>query len=144
MMEAMDTMRVERHRRAEPNLAELFEETDSEEDDENVDVPETLHDFLILTIKGPQLDENTIMMLSKNGVEDLRSFLLYLRQSCWEMLSPLSMNRLLNLNQNMQHDIQDIKVYGDYIYTHDLVDDKDEIHLEAADPQAYQFNLRSH
>ena len=70
-------------------LLELFDDSDSEDEPEDFDLGEVLHDFLILTIKGPQLDEQTAGLLFNNGVADLRSFLLYSRQSYQEMLSPI-------------------------------------------------------
>lgn len=53
------------------NLIELFDDSDSEDESEDVDVGEALHDFLTLTIKGPQLDEQTVLLLCNNGVEDI-------------------------------------------------------------------------
>ena len=67
------------------NLLELFDESASEDELEDLDVEEALHDFLILTIKGPQLDKQTVTLLFNNGVDDLRSFLLYSKQSYQEM-----------------------------------------------------------
>jgi hypothetical protein len=60
------------------------------------------------------------------------------------MLSPISTNKLLNLNRSMQNDIQEVKIYGDYIFAHDLVDENGDLNLDAMDPQAYQVYLRSH
>ena len=70
------------------NLFELFDESESEDESEDLDVGEALHNFLILTIKGPQLDKQMVTLLFNNGVEDLRSFLLYSKQSYKEILSP--------------------------------------------------------
>jgi uncharacterized coiled-coil protein SlyX len=126
------------------NLVESFYESESEDESEDVDVGEALHNFLTLTIKGPQLDEKTVVLLFNNGVEDLRSFLLYSKQSYQEMLSPISTNTILNLNQSVQQGIQDVKIYRGYIFAHDLVDENGDINLEAVDPQAYQVYLRSH
>ena len=126
------------------NLLELFDESESEDELEDLDVGEALHDFLILTIKGPQLDEQMVTLLFNNGVEDLRSFLLYSKQSYQEILSPISTTTLLGLNRSVQHDIRDIKIYGDYIFAHDLVDEDGDLNLDAVDPQGYQVYLRSH
>ena len=126
------------------NLLELFDESESEDESEDLDVGEALHDFLILTIKGPQLDEQMVTLLFNNGVEDLRSFLLYSKQSYQEILSPISMKKLLGLNRSVQHDIRDIKIYGDYVFAHDLVNEDGDLNLDAVDPQGYQVYLRSH
>ena len=126
------------------NLLELFDESESEDELEDLDVGEALHDFLILTIKGPQLDEQTVTLLFNNGVEDLRSFLLYSKQSYQEILSPISTKKLLGLNRSVQHDIRDIKIYGDYVFAHDFVNEDGDLNLDAVDPQGYQVYLRSH
>jgi uncharacterized coiled-coil protein SlyX len=60
------------------------------------------------------------------------------------MLSSISTNKVLNLNQSVQQGIQDIKIYRGYIFAHDLVDENGDINLEAVNPQAYQVYLRSH
>ena len=144
MMEPLDTMSGDEGEQTTINLLELFEESDSEDDFDDPDVGETLHDFLILTIKGPQLDEQTVVLLSNNGVVDIRSFLLYSKQSYQEMLSPIGTKKLLTLSRSMQQDIRDVKIYGEYVFTHDLVDTNGDLNLDAMDPQGYQVYLRSH
>ena len=126
------------------NLIELFDDSDSEDESDDIDVGEELNDLLTLTTKGPQLDERTVVLLFNNGVEDSRSFLLYSKQSYQEMLSRISTNKLLNLNQSVQQDIRDVKIYGEYVFMHDLVDTNGELNLDAVDPQAYQVYLCSH
>ena len=125
-------------------LLELFDDSDSEDEPEDFDLGEVLHDFLILTIKGPQLDEQTVGLLFHNGVEDLRSFLLYSRQSYQEMLSPIRTATLLTLSRSVQHDLRDIKIYGDYVFSHDLVTDNGDLNIDDIDPQGYQLYLHSH
>lgn len=144
MTEPLDTMSGDEGEQTTINLLELFEESDSEDDFDDPDVGETLHDFLILTIKGPQLDEQTVVLLSNNGVVDIRSFLLYSKQSYQEMLSPIGTKKLLTLSRSMQQDIRDVKIYGEYVFTHDLVDTNGDLNLDAMDPQGYQVYLRSH
>jgi hypothetical protein len=144
MTEASDTLLEDEGEWTTFNLLELFKESDSKDESEDLDVGEVLHNFLTLTIKGPQLDKQTVILLFNNGVKDIRSFLLYLKQSYQEMLSPISTKKLLTLNQSMQQDIRDIKIYGDYIFTHDLVDDDGDLNLNTVDPQGYQVYLRSH
>ena len=141
MTEPSDKMQENEGHDTAFNLVESFYESESEDESEDVDVGEALHDFLTLTIKGPQLDEKTLVLLFNNGVEDLRSFLLYSKQSYQEMLSPISTNKLLNLNRRVQQGIQDVKIYWGYIFAHDLVDENGDIKLEAMDPQAYQVYL---
>ena len=143
-MDPLDTSQENEAEGTTLNLLELFNESESEDESEDLDVGETLHDFLILTIKGPQLDEQTAALLFNNGVEDLRSFLLYSRQSYQEMLSPIGTKKRLTLNRTVQQDIRDIKIYGDYAFTHDLVDADGDLNLDAVDPQGYQVYLRSH
>ena len=53
------------------DLLELFDESESEDELEDLDVGEAVHNFLILSIKGPQLDEQMMTLLFNNGVEDL-------------------------------------------------------------------------
>ena len=144
MTEPLNTIPEDEGKETTLNLLEWFEESDSEDEFDDPDVGETLQDFLTLTIKGPQLDEQTVILLSNNGVEDIRSFLLYSKQSYPEMLSPIGTKKLLTLNRSMQQDLRDIKIYGEYVSTHDLVDDDGDLNLDAVDPQGYQVYLRSH
>jgi hypothetical protein len=60
------------------------------------------------------------------------------------MLSPIGTKKLLTLSRSMQQDIRDMKIYGEYIFTHDLVDTNGDVNLDAVDPQGYQVYLRSH
>ena len=60
------------------------------------------------------------------------------------MLSAISTKKLLTLNRSVQNDIRDIKIYGDYAYAHDLVDEDGDLNLNAVDPQGYQVYLRCH
>ena len=87
MTEPLDTMMGDECEQTTLDLFELFEESDSEDDFDNPNVGEPLHDFLTLTIKGPQVDEETVVLLFNNGVVDIRSFLLYSKQSYQEILS---------------------------------------------------------
>jgi hypothetical protein len=144
MTEPSDMMEGDEGHSPTINLIELFDESDSENESEDIDVGEELHDFLTLTTKGPQLDERMVVLLFNNGVEGSRAFLLYSKQSYQEMLSPISTNKLLNLNQSVQQDIRDIKIYGEYVFMHNLVDENGELNLDAVDPQAYQVYLCSH
>ena len=86
-------------------LLELFNESESKDELADFDLGEVLHDFLLITIKGPQLDEQTAGLLFNNGVKDLRSFLLYSQQSYQEMLSPIHTQTLLTLSRSVQHDL---------------------------------------
>jgi hypothetical protein len=76
MMEPSDTLQENEGQDIVLNLVELFDEneskdeSESEDASEDVDVGEELHDFLTLTIKGPQLDEKMVVLLFHNGVED--------------------------------------------------------------------------
>ena len=141
MTEPLDTMMGNEREQTTLDLFELFEESDSEDDFDNPDVGETLHDLLTLTIKGPQVDEETVVLLFNNGVVDIRSFLLYSKQSYQEILSPIGTKKLLTLNRSMQQDIRDIKIYGEYVFTHDLVEADGVLNLDAVDPQGYQVYL---
>jgi hypothetical protein len=144
MMEHLDTLQENEEKGTKFDVLELFDESESEDESEDLDVGEDLHDFLTMTIKGPQLDEQTIGLLFNNGVEDSLSFLLYSKLSYQEMLSAISTKKLLTLNRSVQNDIRDIKIYGDYAYAHDLVDGDGDLNLNAVDPQGYQVYLRSH
>ena len=105
MTEPSDTLPEDESERGSLNLLELFNESDSEDEPDDLDVGEELHNFLILTIASPQLDEQTVILMFNNGVEDIRSFLLYSKQSYQEMLSPLSTKKLLTLSRSIQQDI---------------------------------------
>jgi hypothetical protein len=126
------------------NLLELFDESESDDESVDLDVGEYLLDFLTQTIKGPQLDEQSVTLLINNGVDGSRSFLLYSKQSYQEMLTLISTKKLLSLSRSIQNDIRDIKIYGDYIFAHDLVDGEGDLNREAMDPQGYQVYLCSH
>jgi hypothetical protein len=60
MMEPLDAAKETKGNDAAFPFVELFEDSDSEDKSEDVDVDETLHDFLTLTTSGPQLNEETI------------------------------------------------------------------------------------
>jgi hypothetical protein len=62
------------------HFAELFD-SESEDEPEEVDIPEDLSDFLTTGTKGPKLDEGTVAFLCAQGVSSVRSFLLYSQQS---------------------------------------------------------------
>ena len=70
MTEPLDMMEGDEDNSPTINLIELFDESDSEDESEDIDVGEELNDLLTLTTKGPQLDERTVVMLFNNGVED--------------------------------------------------------------------------
>jgi hypothetical protein len=74
MTEPLDTLQENEEKGTKFDVLELFDESESEDESEDLDVGEDLHDFLTITIKGPQLDEQTVGLLFNNGVEDSRSF----------------------------------------------------------------------
>jgi hypothetical protein len=69
-------------------LMELFD-SESEDETESVEIPDNFSDFLTIGTKGPKLDERTIRCLCANGVNGIRSFLLYSQQSFQDMHLPL-------------------------------------------------------
>ena len=73
MTEPLDTLQENEEKGTTFDLLELFDESESEDESEDLDVGEDLHNFLTITIKGPQLNKPTVALLSNNGVEDLRS-----------------------------------------------------------------------
>ena len=123
-------------------LIELFD-SESEEETEDVDIPQELSDFLTIGTKGPRLDEQTVRFLCENGVTGLRSFLLYSQQSFQDMVSPILTVELPGISRS--NGLCDVKTYGDYIFQHSLVDAK-AIHIdfESIDIESYQLYLRLH
>jgi hypothetical protein len=82
-----------------------------------------------------------VILLFNNGVVDIQAFLFYSKQSYQEILSPIGTKKLLTLSQSMQQDIRDIKIYGEYVFTHDLVAADGDLNLDAVDTQGYQVYL---
>jgi hypothetical protein len=125
------------------NLNALQDATDSDDELDDIDVGEELHDFLTLTIKGPQLDEHTIVVLHNSGVEDMQTFLDYSQMSYPDMISSIPTKILLDLGRSMEQDIRNVKLYGEYILAHGLLDASGNINLDAVNPPTYQLYLRS-
>ena len=69
MTEPLDTLQENEEKGTQFDVLELFDESESEDESEDLDVGEDLHDFLTITIKGPQLDEQMVGLLFNNGVE---------------------------------------------------------------------------
>ena len=122
-------------------LVELFE-SESEDEPEEVDIPQDLYDFLTIGHKGPKLDEQTVRFLCENGVTGMRSFLLYVRQSFNDMMSSLSNNTLAGITRS--NGLRDVKMYGDYVFDNSIIDlTTTNIDFTSLDLESYQLYLRS-
>ena len=116
----------------------------TEDETESVEIPDDFSDFLTIGTKGHKLDERTIRFLCANGVNGIRSFLLYSQQSFQDMLSPLSTVHLPEIS--CSHGLWDVKIYGNYLFLHDIIDiNATAINFDSLlDVKSYQLYLHSH
>ena len=123
-------------------FTELFD-SESKDEAEEVKITKEFSDFLTIATKGPKLDEGTVNFLCVQGVSGVRSFILYAMQSFEEMISPVPMVCLTEIGRN--HGLRDVKIYGDYLSLHDLIDvNSTNIHFDSIDLESYQLYFRSH
>ena len=124
------------------HFTELFD-SESKDEAEEVEITDKFSDFLTIATKGPKLDEGTVNFLCAHGVSGIRSFILYAKQSFEEMLSPVYTVRLIEIGRN--HGLRDVKIYGDYLSLHDLIDaNSANIHFDSLDLESYQLYFRLH
>jgi hypothetical protein len=123
-------------------FTELFD-SESEDEAEEVEITEEFSDFLTIATMGPKLDEGTVNFLCAQDVSGVHSFILYAKQSFEEMLSPVPTVQLTEIGRN--HGLRDVKIYGDYLSLHDLIDaNSANIHFDSLDLKSYQLYYRSH
>jgi hypothetical protein len=138
-MEPFEEMTKEAAQATFTRLTELFD-SESEDETESVEITDDFSDFLTIGTKGPKLDERTVRFLCANGVNGVRSFLLYSQQSFQDMLLPLPTVRLPEISHN--HGLRDVKIYGDYLFLHDIMDVKaTAINFDSLDVENYQLYL---
>jgi len=133
------------HRVISENLDMLIEEllldSDDEEDEEELLLPEEFHEFLVSDPEGPRLDEDVVLVMAKNGVSDGKSFLTYAKQPLSDMVSGLNSKELKELSKT---GLIGVKLFGDYVQAHGMVDSNGEPDFTSIDRKAYTIYWKSH
>jgi hypothetical protein len=87
--------------------------------------------FLCHNTHGPKLNAATVYLLSHLiGVHDGESFLQYSQQSFPAMLHPLTVHELQDLTPG---GLRNVKLYGQYLTDHNLVDKGGSININGLD-----------
>lgn len=129
----------------DPNAAafEILVELDSEDDEDedgDVSLPLELSFFLSSTKAGPRLDSSTRHLLALGGVHDTNTFVTYSQQPYHDMLLSARSQDLRDLSVS---GLATIKLYGNYVRNHDLLDPEHASSFPGVDAGAYAVYYRS-
>jgi hypothetical protein len=81
-------------------IDELLMDSDSDDNDDEISLPEDFHDFLSSSDKGPNLDFEMIQLLSKSGIMDGKSLRTYSQQTFQELVSSITSREPQSLSKN--------------------------------------------
>lgn len=114
------------------------------EDEDDVDYlsPELTPDFvdfLSIDTQGPELDDDTIDLLSRYGVVNVATFVTFSQFSFSTILSFLTNTELRGLPKR---GLTKLRTYGSYLLANDLINPARLIHLEGFQPERYNLYRR--